>query len=288
MRISQPSSLLAQVIDEHIAWLTAWHRQAFLTQGATKKDMPAPEGLMLWHHETIQSVPGGQPALENVQTLHEQLHTLARLVLMKEPAGGIIAPTDYDSVIAKYQEFMQSLRRLERAFAAAAAGLDTLTGLRSRAGLLEDLMREHNRYLRNGNGFCVAMMDIDHFKSINDTHGHDAGDRVLMTVANHIIRLLRPFDDAYRVGGEEFLLCIKETDTDGARSVLERLRNALEKLPVPLPSDHRIRVTASFGFIMSAKNLEPEAMMRKADQALYKAKNEGRNRVVASEDIPES
>jgi diguanylate cyclase (GGDEF)-like protein len=281
MRV-QPSALLAQVIDEHLAWFAAWHRHAFIDRKKAKS-MPVPDALALWHHEAMQSVPGGQPALENVRALHDQLHTLARLVLMKEPTDQPINIKDYDSVVAKYQEFMQGLRRLDRAFAAAAAGLDTLTGLRSRAGLIEDLTREHHRFLRTGHGFCVAMMDVDHFKKINDEHGHAAGDRVLMTVANHISRLMRPFDDAYRVGGEEFLICIKETDPDGALAVLERLRSALEKLPIPLPNDHRVRVTASFGFVLSAKGIDAEAMMKMADEALYKAKNEGRNCIVAAE-----
>jgi diguanylate cyclase (GGDEF)-like protein len=274
-----PASLLARVIDEHIAWFASWHRHTFIDRKKVK-GMPVPDALVLWHHEAIQSVPGGQPALENVRSLHDQLHTLARLVLMRETESGAIDPADYDNVIAKYQEFMQSLRRLERAFAAAAAGLDTLTGLRSRSGLIEELAREYNRFSRTGRTFSIAMMDVDHFKKINDEHGHDAGDRVLMTVANHIIRLMRPFDDAYRVGGEEFLICLKETDGGGARAALERLRTALEKLPIALPSDHRIHVTASFGFVISEKGIDVEAMIKKADKALYRAKNEGRNRIV--------
>jgi diguanylate cyclase len=276
-----PASLLARVIDEHIAWLASWHRHTFIDRKKVK-GMPIPDALALWHHEAMQSIPGGQPALENVRTLHDQLHTLARLVLMRE-GDGPIDPKDYDNVIAKYEEFMQGLRRLERAFATAAAGLDTLTGLRSRTGLIEELSREYNRFTRTGRTFSIAMMDVDHFKAINDKHGHDAGDRVLMTVANHISRLVRPFDDAYRVGGEEFLICLKETDDAGAKAALERIRTALEKLPIALPSDHRVHVTASFGYVVSRDGVDVEAMIKKADQALYKAKQEGRNRIIAAE-----
>lgn len=281
-----PSASLAQTVDDHILWLSEWHRHAFLnvTDRATQvKALVAPHSFGHWYHNAIQTLPQDQPALEKVFELYEQLHMLARLVLMRTPDGAAVDPRDYENVITKYQELMQALRRMERAFSTAASGLDQLTGLRSRVGLEEDLAREHSRFVRTGKSFCLAVMDIDHFKKINDTYGHDAGDRVLAAVADHITRGLRSFDDAYRIGGEEFLLCLKEADKAMGLMVLERLRAGLEKRPITLSDGRTINVTASFGFIMSGKELAPDAMQQHADKALYRAKNEGRNRIIMGE-----
>ncbi|HEU0118652.1 MAG TPA: diguanylate cyclase [Alphaproteobacteria bacterium] len=280
-----PSSFLAQTVDDHIEWLNLWHRLAFLDLAPRQeqaKKLTAPESFSHWHHSAIQSLPQDQPAIERMIDLFEQLHTLARLVLMRTPDGKQVDRKDYESVVAKHQELMQGLRRLERAFAVAASGLDPLTGLRSRVGLQEDLVREHSRFMRTGKTFCVAAMDVDHFKKINDTYGHDAGDRVLAAVADHISRGLRAFDDAYRTGGEEFLMCLKEADQKIGLMVLERLRAGLEKKPVTLLDGKTIPVTASFGLVTSTQEIAPEDMATMADKALYKAKHEGRNRIVVA------
>lgn len=274
---------LTQTVADHIDWFVAWTRLAFIETGTRAEQAKAlnpPDSFPRWYHSAMQTLPQDQPALDGLNAVHEQLHTFARLVLMKTPDAMPVASGDYDSVAAKYQEFMQGMRRVERAFGAAASDLDVLTGLRLRLGLHEDLAREHARFLRTGKPFCLGAMDIDHFKKINDSHGHDAGDRVLSIVANHITRGLRSFDDAYRVGGEEFILCLKDLNRDTGFMVLERLRAGLEKKPVILADGKAINVTASFGLIVSTEQMEPEAMIKCADQALYRAKEEGRNRII--------
>jgi diguanylate cyclase (GGDEF)-like protein len=279
------SNSLAQVVDDHIVWLSEWNRLAFLDlwpRAEQAKKLEAPSSFLKWQQDAVEVLPQDQPAIEKLAALFEQLHTLARLVLMKTPDTKQVDRKDYENVVARYQELMQGLRRMERAFATAASGLDFLTGLRSRVGLKEDLMREHSRFTRTGKPFCIAMMDIDHFKKINDAHGHDAGDRVLAAVADHISRGLRPFDDAYRMGGEEFLLCLKEADQANGIAILERLRSGLEKKPITLADGTAIPVTASFGITVSAKHVSPNVMLQRADEALYRAKNEGRNRIMVA------
>ncbi|MFY9287354.1 MAG: diguanylate cyclase [Alphaproteobacteria bacterium] len=285
MTAPSPSSSLSQAVDDHIAWLTLWNRLAFVDLGnrvAQAEQLLAPVSFAHWRHNAVQSLPEDQPAIEQVTLNYEQLHTMAKLVLQKTPDGKPIATADYEAVLARYNELMQGLRRMERAFAAVASGLDFLTGLRSRLGLKEDLAREHNRFLRTGKPFCVVVGDVDHFKKINDTYGHDAGDRVLAAVADHITRGIRGFDDAYRTGGEEFLLCLKEADLAVGLLVLERLRMKLEKLPILLPDGTSVNVTASFGIVVSSKDLSPQEMPQLADKALYRAKKEGRNKVVVA------
>ena len=147
------SDLLSQTIDAYIGWFAAWHRHAFLDRESAP--LEPPPAFNAWRKSAARVLPQEQPALEKLAALHEQLHTLARLVLMKAPNGQIPDGRDYESVLAKYQEMMQGLRRLERAFSAAASGLDALTGLRSRTGLTEDLAREQNRFLRTGRPFWL-------------------------------------------------------------------------------------------------------------------------------------
>ena len=276
-------SLLAQTIDDHIEWMSSWSRIAFYgspTQEARDEAITTPESFTLWRSEAAKTLQD-QPALARLVEIFDQLHRAARLVLLKAPDGTVVSRGDYDSVILKYQELLTGLRRIERALATAASGLDTLTGLRSRVGMRDDLIRELNRFQRSGKPFCLALMDIDHFKKINDTYGHESGDRVLMAVANHLSRSLRSFDDAWRWGGEEFLLCLKESDLIAGGLALERLRSGLEKLTIKLSSGDTVTVTASFGIVTATKDSKIEGLLEQADKALYRAKNEGRNRIVS-------
>lgn len=273
---------LASVVDDHLDWLCAWHRLAFLSgrqRAEAVLQLPPPASFINWYQQAAERLPQEQPVLDRLAVLHDQFHTMARLVLMKTPDGQTLAPEDYEAVIGKFQGFMAGIRRLERAFAVAASGLDVLTGLRSRVGLAEDIARELDRFQRNGKPFCLAIADIDHFKRINDTHGHDAGDQVLAATADVISRHIRSFDDAYRLGGEEFLICLKETTLEDARKVIERLRAALAGWPMPLAGQDALRVTASFGLAPAQGKATLETMLKAADQALYRAKAQGRNRV---------
>ena len=269
--------LLSELIDEYVEWFVGWHRAA-LQQGG---EAPAPPARFpLWRNEAVKSLYGAQPAIEKITGLHEQLHRLVKLVLIKETENQSVDPKDTDSVAAKYIELIRELRRFERAFAAAASGLDPLTGLRTRLTLMQDVEREMSRSQRSKRPFFVAVMDIDHFKKVNDTYGHDGGDRVLASVADQIIRGLRAHDDAYRLGGEEFLICLKETNAEGSLLALERLRVTIEKTPIPLADGREVRVTASFGVVSSTAAVKADTLIQTADRALYSAKEQGRNRIV--------
>ena len=278
---SATANLLTQVIDDTLNWFVVWHRLSFASPEIRAKAarlLDAPASFNQWR-AAAAALPQEQPAIEKIIALHEQLHTLTRMVLLKDSSSTAIGANDDDGVTAKYLELMQGLRRLERAFGAAASELDPLTGLQTRAGLHRDLTREIKRFERSQRPFCVAIMDIDHFKKVNDSYGHDAGDKVLAAVADRIAKTLRAHDDAYRLGGEEFLLCLKEADLDAGLQVLERLRLALEQTPVAIEGI-ALPVTASFGLTAGTAIATPEELLKQADEALYRAKNTGRNRVV--------
>ncbi len=279
------SEPISRVIDEYVSWLLAWHRFAMsaCVRDDVLKSVGPPASFAVWQTGAANSYPQDQPAIERIAALHEQLHKLVRLISMKTSEGVRIEEADDAAVLAKYQELMQNLRRLERAFAAAASGLDPLTGLRTRKDLLHELERELSRFQRTGRVFCVAIADIDHFKSINDTYGHDVGDRVLASVADRISHSLRTHDDAFRLGGEEFLLCLKEADLAAGQIVIERLRKILRDKPVMTLGEKNIFVTLSFGLAVCRHDMNADEFLRRADEALYRAKNEGRDRVVVAD-----
>jgi diguanylate cyclase (GGDEF)-like protein len=155
---------------------------------------------------------------------------------------------------------------------------DPLTGVFNRRTFLEMSGKEELRARRRGSPTSVLMMDIDHFKRVNDTYGHPVGDLVIKTLAETATKVLRPTDILARYGGEEFVVTLPETETAAAKLVAERLRVALEKMVVPADG-REVRFTISVGVATFMKGVALATAMEHADQALYRAKQNGRNRV---------
>ncbi|WP_448202769.1 diguanylate cyclase [Azospirillum sp. sgz302134] len=275
-----PAESLGIVLDEHVCWIGQWHRAAFFRGGEGGMRVSAPASFAAWCVAARKDDLVHQPAVRKLVTLHEQMHRHAKLVLLKAADGDAPTESEYEAVMGRFEEFILQIRRVERAFGAAASGLDPLTGLRTRRGMQEALESEMNRFRRAGQAFCIAICDIDKFKGINDTYGHDIGDRVLAATAAAISRGVRSFDEAFRMGGEEFLICLKEANIDEGFRVIDRLRMDLMASPVILPDGRSISVTASFGLVEAELDVPVDEMVVCADRALYQAKNSGRNRVI--------
>jgi len=159
---------------------------------------------------------------------------------------------------------------------------DDLTGFYNRRHLMELIETEKNRSVRTGSVFTLVMMDIDKFKNVNDTYGHQAGDNVLMTFSAIIRSVLRKTDFCGRYGGEEFLIVLTETDLQDAKIFAERIRSCVEESFFPDLSSN-FRVTVSIGLSQHRTKEDIEKTISRADEALYRAKNNGRNRVEFSE-----
>jgi diguanylate cyclase (GGDEF)-like protein len=160
------------------------------------------------------------------------------------------------------------------------AMVDDLTGLLNRRKTLARLKDEWERCQRYSHPLALIGLDLDILKKVNDKFGHPTGDRALQTVANLIRQVIRQSDVAGRVGGDEFLLVLPETDLRGAFDLAERLRKACEELALTSESGERIPVTLSLGVSSwpETKATEPAELIRATDQALYRAKQAGRNR----------
>ncbi|MCM2328684.1 MAG: sensor domain-containing diguanylate cyclase [Lysobacter sp.] len=159
------------------------------------------------------------------------------------------------------------------------AHTDPLTGLANRRHFMEVADAELARSRRYDTPLSMLMIDIDHFKEVNDAHGHRAGDRVLQQLARTCLEILREVDVAGRVGGEEFAILLPETEVEGAFEVAERLRTAVAAAEVPREEGLPIRVTISIGVAAMDAATNLDTLMSQADDALYDAKHGGRNLV---------
>jgi len=167
-------------------------------------------------------------------------------------------------------------RELER-----QALTDPLTQVMNRRAILGRLEEELARATREREPLSIAILDIDHFKAVNDQYGHAAGDAVLQTVVARVQEAVRPYDALGRIGGEEFLLVLPGVGKEQLLPLLERIRATIKAEPVVIPSGRKISVTVSLGGATAADECAEE-LLRAADDALYQAKNDGRDRVVVS------
>ncbi|OEU77916.1 MAG: diguanylate cyclase response regulator [Desulfobacterales bacterium C00003060] len=162
------------------------------------------------------------------------------------------------------------------------ASTDALTGALNRRAFTEKVEIEIHRATRENATFSFLLADIDYFKKVNDTFGHQAGDFVLQKFTERLSSCSRPYDFIGRYGGEEFVMCLPGTDVLQARSIAERLRREVEDMSIqPADVSQSIQITASIGvasFRLASKETVDSITMR-ADEAMYKAKREGRNRV---------
>ncbi len=178
----------------------------------------------------------------------------------------------------KLGDTLEALRKL--------ATHDQLTSLLNRREFDRILAEERERSRRFGHPFGLVLLDIDHFKSVNDTHGHPIGDVVLQEVASRLVHSLRDVDRAARFGGEEFALIIMQADRKIAREAAERACELVRRAPFILDSGLELRITISAGVAsMPADALSRDELVAAADKALYAAKAQGRNRVVGFEEL---
>lgn len=174
--------------------------------------------------------------------------------------------------------FIKDLRMAEQLLL-DMANKDFLTGLLNRREALRRIDTERARAVRFDKPLSLIMADIDHFKKINDTHGHLTGDLVLKSVSDLLMKTLRGYDIVCRYGGEEFMIATPETDKQRTRDLAERLRQLVADMVIPLDGQPGLQVTVSLGVTQFQPNERVEEWISRADQALYEAKNTGRNKV---------
>ncbi len=206
------------------------------------------------------------------------MHASAAELAQNAP-GNPIVPETYDRFSDHAYRFKTGVRALQMKLIKDVCLVDHLTGVWNRSSLVHRLSEECDRMLRYGGTCCLCMIDLDHFKIVNDRHGHAAGDRVLQHVAATAQQRLRRFDSIFRYGGEEFLVCLPKTELAEAIASMERVRHDLAQAVVVIDGEQEICVTASFGVAELRATQSIEACIEAADHALFVAKATGRNRV---------
>ena len=174
----------------------------------------------------------------------------------------------------RYQNMMRDLNEALR----EASTHDALTGLGNRRLLVDRLKKEAERFIRYQRPFSIAMLDVDHFKSINDRYGHEVGDGALIELARVLDAEIRDSDLCGRWGGEEFLILLPETGTAEATLVMERVRSAVERLTIRV-QDESVGMTVSIGIAQHSPNNSYSDTISQADHALLEAKRGGRNQL---------
>ncbi len=182
----------------------------------------------------------------------------------------------YFATTMNYRRRYESERQLQR-----ASDSDPMTGVANRRAFMPLLDQEAARFASSGRSFSLVMLDIDHFKSVNDTHGHRTGDRVICKLAELCREVVQQPDTVARLGGEEFAILLPNTDLVTATSLAERLRKLIEELTLTSEDGVEFRFTVSMGVAgYDGEGASVERLMSAADRGLYQAKHSGRNRVL--------
>ncbi len=230
-----------------------------------------------WLTEPLLEEVSGHRVYRDLVAKQEKLLRLVHETL-ESTACNALRPEQLARLLRALHDFDRIADRLDSGITTSLTDIDELTGLLNRTAMLRDLERERAQARRTGRPFTIAMVDADHFKKVNDDHGHVFGDVCLETLAERFIESIRPRDQVYRYGGEEFLVLLPDTPLAKAKPVLERLRRRACERTI---SDGEIatNLSVSVGAAEAACDEEPSAAIDRADAALYRAKEAGRNRL---------
>ena len=282
-QLQAAAAQLDQAIYNHDQWYRNVQRVLIARLPPDAADL-APEAhhrcrFGQWYDGDGVALLGDHAAFAALGEAHKQMHEGAARLLQRSADELPIPVRDLDHFNNLLDRLRLEIQTLRRELAEAEQNRDPLTGARNRASLLSDL-REQQALVRRGVQACaLVMLDLDHFKALNDRHGHAAGDAMLAATARCLQANVRPYDRVYRYGGEEFLMSMPQLTVDAAARVADRLRVAVAALEIRTAGGAALQVTASFGVTALEATPPVEESIDRADKALYKAKSGGRNRV---------
>ncbi|WP_299199746.1 sensor domain-containing diguanylate cyclase [uncultured Amphritea sp.] len=231
-----------------------------------------------WIQKTLDNPIFRHPFFFKLEKQHKSFHKIASQLINDLNAQQPLNVTVYKQLIQAQQMLSTQLLNLFEFSVVTNGQFDAITGLMNRRSVNAVLAYEKYRMSRNQTSrCCIALVDIDHFKLVNDTYGHDIGDYALAQVASILQTVTRQSDTVSRFGGEEFLFVLPDISLDEAITSIERVRRKLAETPLELCQE-MITITASFGITQLCNDCDIEHSIKRADEALYLAKHMGRNR----------
>lgn len=274
---------LAPALHEHGAWVQRIHTALICrippaAEDLATESLPA-TGLARWFREEESEYIRRHPQYGQAVTSYRQVRILAAELLRAVAGDAPIAPADYGAFASAVARFEENMEALISGLWMLLSETDPLTGIATLPALMPRLQQERDRLRRTHNFCTVCMVDLDHFKEINDRYGHAVGNKVLEAVSRYLASRLRRYDQVCRYGGEEFIIMLPDTDLKAAVPIIERLRSGLARLPVILDDGTRLTITGSFGVAPLAPAEPVHASIEHADHAMYEAKRAGRNQV---------
>jgi diguanylate cyclase (GGDEF)-like protein len=233
-----------------------------------------------WYYGERSTVFSDYPEFIAIEKIHREMHDKAREIVLHFKTGEKTPAEEYRLFIQRQQELIGLLQSLRDKLLITLHSYDELTGAIRRESLSVLSNKVHAYSVRNSEPYTVAMADLDHFKKVNDTYGHLAGDKVLQQIAHLFIHRVREEDAVCRYGGEEFLLLLPRTKKEEAIKFLEDIRRRIEQAALDIGNEKTISITTSIGIAEWEPGLSFEEVVRHSDKALYRAKNAGRNQII--------
>lgn len=277
---------LEQATEDHIEWHANLLRSLVCGLPCDMGDLAATAHLQCrfgrWYHEQAPAELRRHQEFAAIGAQHERLHRVATRLLRDAGADEPIDRDDFEELVSGSARLRLELDSLRSELDSALRNRDPLTGALSRIEMLPDLHKRRALAQRGVQQCCIAFMDIDQLKRINDTHGHPVGDSVLAGTIRYLSDHLRPDDKVYRYGGDEFLIALSGADLATGQKVITRVRKGLAKgLAVLGPGGVAVHVTASFGLALLDPEVGVTESVDRADQALLLAKTAGHNRAIS-------
>ena len=234
-----------------------------------------------WYYAEASAELRAQAVFAAMEAEHERVHRIAASLLRDAAANVPIDGAAYDEFMAASDHLHMELDSLRHEVEDILNGSDVLTGACGRRQLLPELREWHELAKRKLQCCCIAFMDMDHLKEINDTHGHTVGDQILAGAVRYVTGHLRPYDKVFRYGGDEFLISLPGIDLPDAQHLVERISAGFGQQSFVVCAGGRpIHATASFGLALLDPDVSIEESIDRADKALLAAKTAGRDRAV--------
>jgi len=276
-------SVLEQAVDNHTKWLQCVHESVICGEPADEEIIAvnAHQNCKLgkWYYNQTNGIFNDFTEFVDIEEPHRVMHEAASDLLKRKDLDKLNID-DYRDFIKKQQEVIQNLLKLKDKLVSFFHSFDSLTGAINRDAFYYIVGQEQARSAREKCTCCLAMIDIDHFKNINDTYGHVTGDHALREFAQLIKKRVRKSDTLCRFGGEEFILLFPDTEELQGYELVEEIRKTVAETQFKIGDNLSLQFSFSAGVAECKPSANLEEVIESTDSKLYQAKQSGRNKVI--------